>query len=46
VVSALQLSDCPVPPGEALGVAIADKQRDDWGRLGPQVTTTRIGAAR
>lgn len=62
VVSALQLPDCSLKPGdssvtadiagtvltapdcEALAVEIADKQGDDWGRLGPQVTTTRVDA--
>jgi pimeloyl-ACP methyl ester carboxylesterase len=60
VVSAMQLPDCSVKPGDtsvtvdvagtkvtapdckALAVAIADKQRAEWGQLGPQVTSTRV----
>ncbi|HSV39304.1 MAG TPA: alpha/beta fold hydrolase [Nocardioidaceae bacterium] len=32
------------PDCDALGAAIADKMRDDWRQLGPQVTDTRIDA--
>lgn len=37
-------TEVTAPNCKALAVAIADKQRADWGRLGPQVTTTRIDA--
>ncbi|MEO6470418.1 MAG: hypothetical protein ABIR57_01215, partial [Aeromicrobium sp.] len=37
-------TDVTAPDCEALGVVIADKNRDDWGQLGPQVTDTRLDA--
>ncbi len=37
-------TDLKAPNCDALASAIADKQKADWGRLGPQVTATRIKA--
>lgn len=37
-------TDVSAPTCDALGVAIADKNRADWGRLGPQVTDVRLEA--
>ena len=37
-------TDLTAPTCDALASAIADKMKADWGRLGPQVTSTRIQA--
>ncbi|MGY2873099.1 pimeloyl-ACP methyl ester carboxylesterase [Marmoricola sp. URHA0025 HA25] len=37
-------TDVIAPNCEALGIAIADRDRADWEQLGPQVTHTRIDA--
>ena len=37
-------TDVTAPNCEALGVAIADLNRDQWGQLGPQVTDHRLDA--
>ena len=37
-------TDVTAPDCGTLGIAIADKNKADWGQLGPQVTDTRIDA--
>ena len=37
-------TDVTAPNCDALGIAIADKNKADWGQLGSQVTDTRIDA--
>lgn len=37
-------TDVTAPDCEALGIAIADRNKADWGQLGSQVTDTRVDA--